>query len=185
MIEKTKRWTKESIIGRIQELHAQGVQMSNKGIQQEDKYVFEAAKYHFKSVRNAIKAAGYQYQNAQQYWSAERAIATIQAAHADGVPMRLHALEKYAPGLPGACSAYFNSSTAAIIAAGFEPGWKPKTSVLRPRKTIVATPVIPHSIRYNPFEQEFDQRRKGQGAVLNRITSPLSMSEAQRTRGEL
>lgn len=180
MKEKTPRWTKESIISRIQELHAQGVQMNNKSIQQADKLVFEAAKYHFKSVRSAIEAAGYKYQSAQQHWTAERVIKTIQAAHSAGILMRTPDLERYAPGVRCACYTYFDNPADAIIKAGFELGWKPNVPVLRPRKTIAPTPVIPATLRPAAFELFHDALPKNRGVVLNSIASPLGMSEAQR-----
>ena len=119
-----------------------------------------------------------------QRWTQESIITELQNAHAQGIAMNAYSLCKYYNGLYKATRRQFGSTQKAVEAAGLS--YQRKKAQWYPRKEkevytpVVAEPQRSSAIRYNPFEQAFDQQRPQRGRVLSRIVSPLSMSESER-----
>ena len=122
-----KVWTKEKLIAKIQELHAQGVDLSPTAIQVSHSALFSSARSrsHFGSWRNAIESAGLPYdelKRVKQRWSPEEILQRIRDLQAQGHDLLDPAFKTRNRSLYLAACAhrYFGSWRRAVQAAGLD-----------------------------------------------------------------
>jgi len=83
-------WSKEKIVGCIQELRKKGADLSYNSMARREQGLLAAANYHFGSWGKAVDAAGVDYAREVRRipkWSQEAIIEAIQAAHAQGADL--------------------------------------------------------------------------------------------------
>lgn len=183
---KPTKWTDELVISGILEFAKTGAMINQHQIIIYNACLLRAAQRRFGSMRAACAAAGVKYES-RPAWTHERVIRELHAAADSGVVMQsVHLYKQRAP-LADASRRFFGSVKKAIQAAGLQyverqprigPRQKPGPKRI---ERIVVEPVKPFAIQYPAIDREFDYRPKGEGRVLNRIISPLGMSESQRT----
>jgi hypothetical protein len=124
-IRKYKMWTRERILERIRELHAQGVDLSWRHISTVvDPQLAAAAtkRKHFGSWRNAIQAAGLNYSSIRRYreWDEEAVIQRLRELHQEGRDLNAKSVEQYDITLITAARRRFDSWHRALEAAGLD-----------------------------------------------------------------
>ena len=123
---RRRKWTKETIIRRIQELHGAGADLSHSAAKRDHQYLVVVAvdPRFFGNWRTAIAAAGLDYQEVSKHesWSRERIAAEIRRLHEAGKALNHEeAKRKYSSLVSAAASKrYFGSWAAAVTAAGVD-----------------------------------------------------------------
>src|SRR5512135_468671 len=97
-IRKYKMWTRDRILERIRELHAQGEDLSWRHVSTKvDPQLAAAAtkRKHFGSWRAAIESAGLNYADIRRYreWDERAIIDRVQALHAQGADLNAKSME--------------------------------------------------------------------------------------------
>lgn len=116
-------------------------------------------------------------------WTDEAIKQGIRDMDADGVPINAETIKEIRPGLYAAIRRKGLGIQVAVEAAGvkYTSGRILSSKEFEERlRNPIAEPQRPSAILYQPYAQAFDLKRKGEGRVLNRIVSPLSMSESER-----
>ncbi len=124
-IRKYKTWTRERIIERILELHAQGQDLSWRHVSSTvDPQLAAAATKckHFGSWRAAVSAAGLDYGQIRRYreWDGPTITLKMSELHAEGIDMNARHMEDYDITLITAARRRFESWDAALTAAGLD-----------------------------------------------------------------
>ena len=124
-IRRYKSWTRERIIARIQELHAQGVDLSWRNVcLNVDPQLAAAAtkKSHFGSWREALEASGLDYDTIRRYreWDDERILDMVREFHKDGKGLNAKNMEQEDITLITAARRRFDSWHQALSAAGLD-----------------------------------------------------------------
>ncbi len=124
-IRKYKMWSKERILERIRELHAQGEDLSWRHVSTEvDPQLAAAAtkRKHFGSWRNAIQSAGLQYSDIRRYreWDEQAVINRLRELHAQGKDLNAKSMEELDITLITAARRRFDSWDQALTAAGLD-----------------------------------------------------------------
>jgi hypothetical protein len=124
-IRRYKSWTRERILARIQELHAQGCDLSWRNVcLNVDPQLAAAAtkKSHFGSWREALEAAGLDYDAIRRYreWDDERILGMVRELHARGMGLNAKNMEAEDITLITAARRRFDSWHKALIAAGLD-----------------------------------------------------------------
>jgi len=123
---RKRKWTRERILEEIRRLYKQGEDLSHSAAKRNHQYLVVVAidDRFFGSWRNAIEAAGIDYQEVSkhEYWSRERIIERIRELHAAGEPLSHEAAKRNHGALVSAASSprYFGSWGEAIKAAGLD-----------------------------------------------------------------
>lgn len=123
---RKRKWTKEHILERIQELHKAGEDLSHSAAKRNHQYLVVVAinKRFFGSWRNAIAAAGIDYERVSkhEYWSKDRICERIRELYSQGESLSHEDAKRHHGALVSAASSprYFGSWGAAIRAAGIE-----------------------------------------------------------------
>lgn len=123
---RKRKWTAESIIQRIRELHAQGEDLSHSAAKRNHQYLVVVAidPRFFGSWRKAIEAAGIDYKEVSkhEYWSQERIRERIRTLHEQGESLSHEEAKRNHGALVSAASSprYFGSWGEAIRAAGLD-----------------------------------------------------------------
>ena len=120
-----RAWTNDRIIERIQELFAQGKDLSWRYISLTlDPSLAAAAtkKNHFGSWRAALEAAGVDYDDIRRYrdWSEDEVLQRIRERYAEGKPLNAKTLEKENIALITAARRRFPSWDKTLAAAGLD-----------------------------------------------------------------
>ena len=120
-----QRWTRERIVARISELHAQGHDLSWRAVSTRLDPALAAAAlrpHHFQSWREAISAAGLDIDRIARYrhWDNERVCEEIQALHRAGEPLSSKILQENHQALFCAARRRFGSWDGALEAAGID-----------------------------------------------------------------
>lgn len=129
-----QRWTREEIIRRIQEMHAQGHDLLDPRFKVKNRSLYLAACAHryFGSWRRAVQAAGLDHETMREsrVWTKARILRTIQTLAAEGKPLGWAYIEEHEPGIYRAArrKENFGSWNAALHAAGVE---NPRTTIIR------------------------------------------------------
>lgn len=118
------KWSKESIIEKILELHQQSVSLNAIAVMENNVKLYGAARTHFGSWQNAINAAGLDYNEINHKikevsWSKDIIAAEIQKIANEGGSLRSDYVQKNNTKLHSAAQRYFNSWREAIEYAGF------------------------------------------------------------------
>ena len=124
-IRRYKSWTRERIVARIQELHAQGVDLSWRNVcLNVDPQLAAAAtkKSHFGSWREALEVAGLDYDTIRRYreWDDERILDMVREFHKDGKGLNAKNMEQEDITLITAARRRFDSWHHALSAAGLD-----------------------------------------------------------------
>ncbi len=124
-IRRYKTWSKERIVERIKQLHADGEDLSWRHVStQIDPQLAAAAtkKKHFGSWRGAIVAAGLDYKGIRRYreWDEETILNELKELHAKGVDLNAKSVEDYDITLITAARRRFESWDRALTAAGLD-----------------------------------------------------------------
>jgi hypothetical protein len=124
-IRKYKTWTRERILDRIRELHADGQDLSWRHVStQIDPQLAAAAtkRKHFGSWRNAIQAAGLKYGEIRRYreWDEQAVIDRLREWHAEGKDLNAKSMEELDITLITAARRRFESWDKALTAAGLD-----------------------------------------------------------------
>ncbi len=124
-VRKYQTWSRERILARIQELHAQGIDLSWRHVStQVDPQLAAAAtkSQHFGSWRAAIKAAGLDYGSIRRYqqWDEQTIIAKLKELHEKGVSLNAKSMEETDITLITAARRRFDSWHCALQAAGLD-----------------------------------------------------------------
>lgn len=124
-IRKYKTWTRDRILERIQELNADGQDLSWRHVStQIDPQLAAAAtkRKHFGSWRNAIQAAGLKYSDIRRYreWDEQAVIDRLKALHAEGKDLNAKSMEELDITLITAARRRFDSWDKALTAAGLD-----------------------------------------------------------------
>jgi DNA-binding protein H-NS len=124
-IRRYKIWTRDRIVERIHELNEKGVDLSWRYIStQIDPQLAAAAtkRKHFGSWRNAIQAAGLDYDIIRRYheWDEQAVIDRLQELHAQGIDLNAKSMEEYDITLITAARRRFDSWDKALTAAGLD-----------------------------------------------------------------
>jgi hypothetical protein len=124
-IRKYKTWTRDRILERIQELNAEGQDLSWRHVStQIDPQLAAAAtkRKHFGSWRNAIQAAGLQYSDIRRYreWDEQAVIDRLKALHEEGKDLNAKSMEELDITLITAARRRFDSWDKALTAAGLD-----------------------------------------------------------------
>jgi len=122
-IRRYKSWTRERIIARIRDLHAQGVDLSWRNVcLNVDPQLAAAAtkKSHFGSWREALEAAGLDYDAIRRYreWDDERILEMVREFHKSGKGLNAKNVEQEDITLITAARRRFDSWHQALQAAG-------------------------------------------------------------------
>jgi len=113
----TRKWTRERVIGCIQEWHQRGTPASH--IWRADPNLCAAGVALFGTWRAALEAAG--LASDRQRWSPERVLAELRTEHSGGLPSGSDKSR-----LNAAAIRYFGSRRKALIAAGLPPRQPPR-----------------------------------------------------------
>ncbi len=132
-ISRYQKWSRERIIERIRELHAQGEDLSWREVSTRVDPALAAAALRpngFCSWREAIAASGLNINDIARYeqWSAERVIGEVHALQRANRPLSSKAAQSENPSLFCAARRRFGSWDAALEAAGLD------TSAIRLRR---------------------------------------------------
>jgi hypothetical protein len=124
-IRRYKTWTRDRILERIRELHAEGQDLSWRHVSTEvDPQLAAAAtkRKHFGSWRSAIEAAGLQYGDIRRYreWDEKAVIDRLRELHAEGKELNAKSIEEYDITLITAARRRFDSWDKALTAAGLD-----------------------------------------------------------------
>ncbi len=126
-ISKHRFWSKQRIIEEIQELHAQGEDLSHEAAKNSHGALVSAAssKRYFGSWRAAIEAAGLDYAKIRKInrWTQDKIVATIRNLHAQGKSVNNSNMRRMGyRGMMEAASreSNFGSWAAAVAAAGLD-----------------------------------------------------------------
>ena len=124
-IRRYKVWTRDRIVERIHELNEKGVDLSWRYIStQIDPQLAAAAtkRKHFGSWRNAIQAAGLDYDIIRRYqeWDEQAVIDRLQELHTQGIDLNAKSMEEYDITLITAARRRFDSWDKALTAAGLD-----------------------------------------------------------------
>ena len=124
-IRRYKSWTRDRIIARIQELHAQGVDLSWRNVcLNVDPQLAAAAtkKSHFGSWREALEASGLDYDTIRRYreWDDDRILDMVREFHKDGKELNAKNMEMEDITLITAARRRFDSWHQALTAAGLD-----------------------------------------------------------------
>ena len=124
-IRRYKTWTRERILDRIQQLSADGEDLSWRHISTNvDPQLAAAAtkEKHFGSWRQAVDAAGLDYRKIRRYreWDAEKIKTKLRELHHQGVDLNAKSMEEYDITLITAARRRFDSWDSALTAAGLD-----------------------------------------------------------------
>lgn len=124
-IRRYKTWTRDRILQRIRELHAEGQDLSWRHVSTEvDPQLAAAAtkRKHFGSWRSAIEAAGLAYSDIRRYreWDEQAVIDRLRQLHAEGRELNAKSIEEYDITLITAARRRFDSWDKALTAAGLD-----------------------------------------------------------------
>jgi hypothetical protein len=124
-IRRYKSWTRERIIERVQELHAQEVDLSWRNVcLNVDPQLAAAAtkKSHFGSWREALEASGLDYDAIRKYreWDDDRILDMVREFHKDGKELNAKNMETEDITLITAARRRFDSWHQALTAAGLD-----------------------------------------------------------------
>jgi hypothetical protein len=124
-IRRYKSWTRERIVERIKELHTQGVDLSWRNVSLNvDPQLAAAAtkKSHFGSWREALEAAGLDYDSIRRYreWDDERILKMVREFHEKGLGLNAKSMEQEDITLITAARRRFDSWHQALTAAGLD-----------------------------------------------------------------
>jgi hypothetical protein len=124
-IRRYKSWSRERIIQRIKELHAQSVDLSWRNVcMNVDPQLAAAAtkKSHFGSWREALEASGLDYDSIRRYreWDDERILDMVRDYAKAGKPLNAKNVELEDITLITAARRRFDSWHQALIAAGLD-----------------------------------------------------------------
>ncbi len=149
-IRKYRSWTKERIVDRIRELHAQNADLSWRHVSLTlDPSLAAAAtkKSHFGSWRSALDAAGLDYDEIRRYrdWSEDEVLRRIRDMYAQGEPLNAKSMEKKDITLITAARRRFPSWDRTLTAAGLDyKGIVVRAPFRRKRKTESVRPTSPN-----------------------------------------
>jgi biotin operon repressor len=121
---RKRKWTAETIIRRIQELHAKGEDLSHSAAKRDHQYLVVVAidPRFFGSWRKAIEAAGIDYKDVSkhEYWSKERIREQILSLYNRGESLSHEMAKRHHGALVSAASSprYYGSWGEAVKAAG-------------------------------------------------------------------
>jgi hypothetical protein len=124
-LSRYRRWTKERIVARIQELYAQGQDLSWRAISQEVDPALAASALRpngFGSWPEAIEAAGLDINDVARYkyWNKDRVLKAIQERHKAGVNLSSRNAQKNDQSLFCAARRRFETWDNALEAAGLD-----------------------------------------------------------------
>lgn len=124
-IRRYKSWTRDRIVARIKELHAQGVDLSWRNVCVNiDPQLAAAAtkKSHFGSWREALGSAGLDYDAIRRYreWDDKRILQMVREFHTSGVELNAKNVEQEDITLITAARRRFDSWHQALTAAGLD-----------------------------------------------------------------
>lgn len=124
-LARYQKWSRERIVGRIRELHAQGEDLSWRSVSTQVDPPLAAAALRpngFSSWREAIAAAGLDINEIARYgqWSAERIVCELRALQQAGRPLSSKAAQAANPALFCAARRRFGSWDCALEAAGLD-----------------------------------------------------------------
>jgi len=124
-IRRYKAWTCDRIVERIQELQGQGADLSWRNVSLNvDPQLAAAAtkKSHFGSWREALEAAGLDYDAIRRYreWDDERVLTMVREMHANGKGLNAKSMEQEDITLITAARRRFDSWHQALTAAGLD-----------------------------------------------------------------
>ncbi len=118
------RWTRDEILARIREMHAQGHDLLDPRFKTRNRSLYLAACAHryFGSWRRAVEAAGLDHEQMREsrVWTQARILRTIQQLAAQGKPLGWAYIEEHEPGIYRAArrKENFGSWAGALQAAG-------------------------------------------------------------------
>lgn len=124
-LSRYKRWNRERVVQRIQELHAQGADLSWRSVSMEVDPALAAAALRsngFSSWREAIAAAGLDIEETARYkyWNEELVLQEIQRLHRAGEPLSSKHMQDNDQSLFCAARRRFGSWDNALDAAGLD-----------------------------------------------------------------
>lgn len=121
---RQRKWTRERVIARIQELHREGADLSHSCAKREHQYLVVVASDErmFGSWREAVEAAGVPYSAVARHesWTKAKIIRRIRQIHMRGEPLSHESTKQRYGALVSAASSprYFGSWERAVRAAG-------------------------------------------------------------------
>lgn len=115
-------WSPQLVIKLIKERHAAGEDLTAHRVQIDDSKLYSAAVYQIGSWREALTAAGLDYEQviAVRQWSHESLIEHIQGLAEAGADLSVRTVEAFDIGLYGAARRLFEGWPQALVAAGIE-----------------------------------------------------------------
>jgi len=124
-IRRYKSWSRDRIIARVKDLHAQGVDLSWRNVcLNVDPQLAAAAtkKSHFGSWREALEASGLNYDEIRKYreWDDARILDMVREFHRDGKELNAKNMELEDITLITAARRRFDSWHKALTAAGLD-----------------------------------------------------------------
>jgi len=127
---KNPKWTRETILGALQQLHSTGHNLAPRALNRTRKRLYLEALQEFGSYREALSAAGIDPATVMRFpkmrrWTREAIIQTLQAIYAAGDAPTTRAVIKHGSyGMYEAVVREFGSWTAAVEAAGIPVTWQ-------------------------------------------------------------
>jgi hypothetical protein len=124
-IRKYKVWTKEGILNRIREMHAQGEDLSWGHVSLRLDPALAAAavkKHHFGSWQEAVEQAGLDYEQIRRYqeWNSEKVLNQVHELYAQGERLNAKQMERQDVRLLTAARRRFYSWDRALSEAGLD-----------------------------------------------------------------
>ena len=178
-LSRYRRWSKERIIARIQELYAEGQDLSWRAISQEVDPALAASALRpngFGSWPEAIEAAGLDINDVARYkyWNEERVLKAIKERHKAGVNLSSRNAQKNDQSLFCAARRRFETWDKALEAAGLDAS---KIRIRKPAKTaaINESAVVKNGT---------DPSKKATNVVAKNGTSKKTASKVTTGRGK-
>ena len=142
-IRRYKTWTRDRIVERIQELNAEGQDLSWRHVSTKvDPQLAAAAtkRKHFGSWRNAVASAGLDYGKIRRYreWDEDTITQRLKELHEQGIDLNAKNMEEYDITLITAARRRFDSWDRALTAAGLDFKKIVRRTPFKRRKTVKA-----------------------------------------------
>lgn len=125
MIKTRMRWSKELVVEEIKNLHEAGVSLNASYVMENNSKLYGAARKHLGSWKEAIQAAGFNYEEInlranEQKWDQDSIVAEIQRLAEVGESLNSDYIQKTYTRLHSAAQRYFDSWGDAVDSAGFD-----------------------------------------------------------------
>lgn len=121
-VRKQRVWTAGDVLEALKARQRSGRPLSHRALIEEDAGLRSSAVHHFGNYRNAIEAAGIQYEkiSLRRRWNRRKIVEALRERADRGLPLHYKAVAREDLALVGAAAVWFGSYEKAVRAAGFD-----------------------------------------------------------------